>query len=467
MNRNGIVKTTILVALALIGAVVVGSVFFKETLQSKYNLNDELVFEVMQGEFVSSVNETGDIESSSNVEIRCEVKSRGKAGTAIISIVPEGTMVKAEDFICQLDDSVLKDELTTQNISVAEDRARVIQATSDLDTARRTLKEYESGLYEQDRNQLRALIATAEEGYRRASEFRRHSEYLTRKGYRTQAQLDADVFAEEKTKLDLELATQNLVVYEQHTRERMTAELNAEIAKQEANVEASEFTIQLSESRLADIRQEIAACCITAPVDGMVVYANEIDRRGDASFVIEEGALIRDGQPIIRLPDPSRMQVRTKVNDSKINQIEIGQDCLIRVDTDPENPITGKVYKVSSFPMPRRWYQAPIEYEVFVEVVEKNPLIRSGLRAKTEIFVERLQNVVQVPLSSLFKRQPQGEGYSVFVKHQNRVEIRTVQIGSNNDKFVVVNQGLAVGEQVLLDADSYNDIIDIRKMNQP
>jgi multidrug efflux pump subunit AcrA (membrane-fusion protein) len=117
--------------------------------------------------------------------------------------------------------------------------------------------------------------------------------------------------------------------------------------------------------------------------------------------------------------------------------------------------------------MPRRWYQAPIEYEVFVEVVEQNPLIRSGLRAKTEIFVERLQNVVQVPLSSLFKSQSQDKGYSVFVKHQNRVEIRPVQIGSNNDKFVVVNQGLAVGEQVLLDADSYNDNIDIRKMNQP
>ena len=163
MNRHGIVKLTILVALALLSVAVVVSIFIKGTRPSQLPLSDQLVFEVVQGDFVSSVNETGDIESSSNVEIRCEVKSRGKAGTAVLTIIPEGTMVKEGDFICQLDDSVLKDELTTQKISVAEDRAMVIQASSDLDTARRSLKEYENGLYEQERNTLRALIATAQE----------------------------------------------------------------------------------------------------------------------------------------------------------------------------------------------------------------------------------------------------------------------------------------------------------------
>ena len=464
MERNGIVKLTILVALALLSVAVIVSIFVNGTRSSQSPSNDQLVFEVVQGEFVSSVNETGDIESSSNVEIRCEVKSRGKAGTAVLTIIPEGTMVQEGDFICQLDDSVLKDELTTQKISVAEDRAMVIQATSDLDTARRSLKEYENGLYEQERNTLRALIATAQETFRRSSEFRRHSELLARKGYRTKTQLDADVFAETKAELELELATQNLAVYEKFTRERMTAELKAEIAKQEANVEATEFTMQLSESRLKEIQEEIQACRIQAPVDGMVVYANEIDRRGDASFVIEEGALIRDGQPIVRLPDPKNMQVRTKVNDSKINQVEPGQDCLIRVDTDPENPIAGKVSRVSSFPMPRRWYQAPIEYEVFVEVTEDSPLIRSGLRAKTEIFVERLDNVIQAPLTSLVKND---NAYFVFVKNEGQIDARQVQIGSNNDKFIVIKEGLNAGEQVLVDADNYKTNFEFPPIGQP
>ena len=60
--------------------------------------NNSLTFEVFQDEFVASVNEAGDIESSVNVEIRCEVKSKGTAGTAILKIVPEGNNRRAGRF---------------------------------------------------------------------------------------------------------------------------------------------------------------------------------------------------------------------------------------------------------------------------------------------------------------------------------------------------------------------------------
>ncbi len=464
MNRTGMIKATLLVGVLLVLAVVIASTFWGGVERAKAGTGEELAVDVFRGEFVNSVIETGDIESSSNVEIRCEVRSRGSAGTAILEIIPEGTQVRAGDFICQLDDSVLRDELVEQKIAVAEDRASVIQSESDLDTARRALNEYLSGKYDQERNALMAEVATAEEGYRRAKEFRRHSEVLNRKGFRTQTQLEADIFAEQKAKLDLDLAKQNLDVYERFTKERMIAELNAEIAKQEANAEASRFTLQLSEARQKEIEREIAACRITAPVDGIVVYANEIDRRGDASFVIEEGALIRDGQPIVYLPDPNKMQVRTKVNDSKINQVKAGQPCTIRVDTDPEQPISGVVRRVSTFPLPRRWYQAPIEYEVFVDVTETNPLIRSGLRAKVEIIVERLDDVVQAPLSSLFKH---NDRYYVFLRDEQQIRPVPVEIGSNNEKFVVIQSGVEEGAQVLVDADNYLEKFDLAELGQP
>jgi multidrug efflux pump subunit AcrA (membrane-fusion protein) len=234
----------------------------------------------------------------------------------------------------------------------------------------------------------------------------------------------------------------------------MVAEYRAEIKKQEANVEATQYTVELSRSREQDLERQVDNCRILAPVDGMVVYANEVDRRGDASFVIEEGALIRDGQPIVRLPDPTRMQVRTKVNDSKINRLEAGDDCMIRVDTDPESPISGQVRQISTFPLPRRWYQAPIEYEVFVDITEPSELIRSGLRAKVEIFTERLADCLQAPLSSLIRHE---DDYFVFVKGQRRVDPRKVEIGINNDRFVVITDGLEVGEEILVDADNHRE----------
>lgn len=450
--RAGFAKVILLIMLVMAAAVISGVWLFGGLKQQSDETGSRLSYAVKRGEFISSVIESGDIESSRNIEVRCEVKSKGRTGTTILKIVPEGTVVTKGDFIAQLDDSVAGDELIQQKIQVAEDRARVIQAKSDLDTARRMLNEFKNGTFEQQKAVLNAEVATFEEAVRRAADFRRHSETLARKGYRTKTQLQADVFAEDKAKLDLKLAKQNLQVFVDFTRERTEAELNAEIKKQEANEQASEFTAQLSKTRQEDLQRELDNCRIVAPADGMVVYANETDRRGDASFVIEEGAMLRDGQPVVRLPDPESMQVRTKVNDSKINEIEVGDECLVRVDTDPEKPIRGKVRKVSSFPMPRRWYQAPIEYEVFVDIVESSPLIRPGLRGKVEIFTARINDVIQSPLTSVINIDDE---YYVYVKLANKIERRKVDIGSNNDKFVVIKSGLSVGEEVIVDADGY------------
>jgi multidrug efflux pump subunit AcrA (membrane-fusion protein) len=455
--RNGNVKVTIIVALLLCATVVGGSLYFRQADKSVALSADALTYETFRGDFVSTVNESGDIESSRNEEIRCEVKSQGKAGTAILEVIQEGTTVKKGDFLCQLDDSVLKDQLVEQKIKVAQDRASVIQARSDLDTAKRILNEFEEGVYAQELAALKAEVALAEETSRRSIQVEEYSRTLNRKGYITRTQLEADEFAREKANLDEKLAKQKLAVYEKFTKDRMVAEFSAEIEKQQANLEAADYTWELSQAREKEIATQIANCRVTAPSDGMVIYANETDRRGDASFVIEEGALLRDGQPIFRLPDPTQMQVKATVSDSKINDVVEGQEVLVRVDTDPESPVAGKVRRVSAFPLPRRWYQAPIEYEVFVDIVELNDLIRPGLRGKVEIFTKRVGDVIQAPVSSLIRHE---DKYFVLVKAAESLDVREVEIGSNNDRFAVIKKGLEIGELVLIDPDPYRDVVE-------
>ncbi|MEM9944256.1 MAG: hypothetical protein AAF939_22060, partial [Planctomycetota bacterium] len=145
------------------------------------------------------------------------------------------------------------------------------------------------------------------------------------------------------------------------------------------------------------------------------------------------------------------------VNDSKINKVEEGQLVDVRVDTAPEKPIKGRVRRVSPYPLPRRYYQAPIEYEVFIDIVEKDPLIRSGLRAKVEIFVERYQDVIQCPVSSLVMHK---ESYYVICKTSAGYAAKAVAVGSNNEKFAIINEGLEPGDTVLVDADNYRDKVE-------
>ena len=454
MSRNGFLRASVVVIILVTLGLVASSSLLRSKIKKKPAAGSAIVARVIRGEFFQKVVESGDLESSSNVEIRCDVKAKGKAGTAIIKIIPEGTVVKKGDFLVQLDDSVLRDELTEQQIIAAKDEAAVIQAENDLFTAEQVLKEYTNGTYEQERATLEAEEALAAETYRRALEYREYSEKLNRKGYITKTQLQADQFAVDKAAKDLLLATRNLKMFEKFTQERVIAEYKAEIKKQKANKKAAKHTLDLSNMRLEDLKSQVANCRITAPADGTVVYANEFDRRGDTSFVIEEGTLIRDGQPVIRLPDTTKMQVLAKISDSKISQVKENQSVVVRLDTDKNVVVRGKVRLVSAFPLPRGWYQAPIEYEVFIDVVDQHVALRPGQRAKVEILVGQIDDAIQAPLSALIRRD---DGYFVLIKNGESIEAREIEIGPTNIQYVVVEKGLAENDEVLIDPDRFID----------
>lgn len=448
-QTRGFIKTTVaLVAIVLLA--VCGFVFFDWGRSEEQVSENDLTFVAVSKNFVSSIVESGDVASSSNVDIRCKVRERG--GTAILKIVEEGTRVEEGDFLCQLEDSNFRDEVVERKIRVATDRASVIQSQSNLDAAQRALAEFENGQFAQELATYEAEYFIGKENLDRAKEYRKFSENLARKGYITKAQYSADQFAVKRAEKELLLAKSKLEVFRDFSRDKLQAELKAKIAQEEANLEASEFTLELSKQRLKYYEDQVAACYITAPSSGQVVYANEIDGRGESGIVIEEGVTLREGQTIIKLPNPERMQVATKVNDSKINSVRAGQTALIRLDTAPEVPIKGIVRKVANFPLPRRWSQAPIEYEIFVDVAEKNPMVRSGLRAKVEVFIEQIDDAIQVPVSCLVER---NGGFNVVVKNNNQPEMRPVEIGPNNESMVIIKSGLAEGEQVLVDPDRF------------
>ena len=314
------------------------------------------------------------------------------------------------------------------------------------------LSEYDQGTFRQEKSAIELEIAVATENLERSQEYLNFSQKLNAKNFIPQSELLADKFAVEKAKKEKELAEDKLKVLVELTQKSTREQLQAEVSKQNANLDAARFTVELSQSRVDEFEEQVRKCRIVAPKDGQVVYANENDR--DNSIVIEEGAIIRDGQEVIFLPDPERMQVRTKVNDSKINLVKLGNEVEISLDSAPDVVIKGKVKKKADFPLPQRWYQAPIEYEVFVEVTEKSDLVKSGLRAKSKIIVDRQQDVLQIPASSIVRRQ---DDHFAVVAENNRYVARPVEVGPSNDKFVIILSGLKEGEKVLINPEKQKD----------
>lgn len=445
-HRRGRVRMPIIVVACL--TIMAVGIYVWTTRSGDQQGTDEtvLVQRVERGDFEAFVTEPGDVASSSNVEVRCRVKSRGAAGTAIVKICEEGVNVAKGDFLIQFDDSVLQQELLAQKIVVTNDKALLVQANNDLANAKRTLREFDKGTYQLEIEKLDSEVFVAQEERQRAEVSLAHGEKLFARGFITRLQLKAEQFAFEKAKKDLAAAESKRKVYIEFTREKMIGEYEAEIKKQEAAVEAAEFTLELSQKKLTEIEEQIGFCLVTAPSAGQVVYAADRDR-GDAAQVIEEGTVVRENKVVIRLPDLKKMQVEVKINEAYVNRIKPEQPATIELDADPDAVLVGKVKEVAAYPFPVRWHGAPIEYGAVITLIDPPATIRPGLRAKVKIMFESEPSVLQVPLAAVIEH---GQQHFCLVRDADHWRPQLVEIGKNNDSRIIVRHGLDEGEQVSL-----------------
>jgi multidrug resistance efflux pump len=418
---------------------------------------DAVLHTVERVMFEHSVVEPGEVESSANVEIRCEVQSRNSTGTVILKIVPAGTLVQPGDILIEFDGSALEAELTSQQIIVSNSEALVIQSKQTYDTAVIALKEYIEGTFTQEEQLIQSEVFVAEENLRRAAEYARYSERLAARGFVTAQQLEADKFAVDKAQKDLDAANTKLKVLREFTKQKMIKTLEAAIASAEAKLRADQRTHQLDKDKLALIQQQLEKCIVRAPSAGKVVYANETDRRGNSEVIIQEGAVIRERQPVIRLPDLTQMQVKTKINESKIGFVRVGMQATITLDAFPDLKLEGVVTQVDEYPVPPGWVSTNIkQYATFVSIKDPPPGVRPGLTANVEIHVDQIPDAIAVPVHALHEHKGQ---YYCLVQNGENIEARWIDVGSSNDKVVVVSSGIQTGDQVIENPDVFAEDI--------
>jgi len=456
-SRRGLVAVVALLAVAAAGAFALPK-FSKSTQEAT-----PLLHKVERGEFAHDVTERGELESAKNVEIRCEVKSLGTSGTTIIEIVPEGTVVQEDDILVKLDSSALENDRTRQQIAVANSEAEVIKARTAVSTAQATLKEYINGTFVQSEQLAIGDLAVAKENFRRAEEYLLYSNVLAKKGYITTAQLDADKFAVEKARADLEASTTKLKVLRDFSRAKMVAQLESDILTAQAKLKAQEHSNDLELTKLADIEGQIEKCVIRAPCPGQVVYANQTNTWGGREIIIEAGSTVRERQEIVRLPDHHQMQVKAKINEAKVSMVAVGMPVGVRLDAFPDQEFQGVVHRVNEYPAPSNRYTSSVkEYETVVRLTNPPPGARPGLTAEVRIHVEHLSGVLQVPVQALFEHG--NAEYAVFRDAEEGWVARPVQIGSTNDKFVVIRDGLAEGQEIVLNAAAFRSKVKLPEL---
>ena len=414
---------------------------------------------VVEKPFDHIVLEQGEVESSSNTEITCKVKSRD--GTTILWVVEEGSRVKAGDKLVELDQTDLEARLKEQKIEVITAEAEVTTAEALVQQAKISRQEYLEGVFKTEEKAILSAIAQAEQELRKAELAIQSSQRLVAKGLVKSLQLDADRFAVVNAKNTKEAEEAKLRVLRELTRQKMLVQFDSDIEAAEAKLSAAKQELLEEQTELAEVEEQLENCVIYAPTDGVVVHANRFSGRGgNAEFVVEAGASVRERQAIIRLPDPSQMQVKCKINESRITLVDEGMPARIRIDAIPGMLLTGRVQKVNRYAEPGSWYSSAIkEYATFVEIIDPPENIRTGMTAECQIFVEQLPDALQIPVEGLYEHD--GKMYSLVRRGDTEFETVPVKMQATNDTMVAIAEGLQLDDEVVLNLRQHMDLMEL------
>ena len=450
------------------------------------------------------VTERGNLESQQETTIRCDVESRGydrsgTSGTQIIFIVPNGSSVKQDDLLVELDSAQIREELADQEIDFEQAKAAEIQARAKRDnqiTQNQTAKEnaalqvklaelelkmftdQESGTYhlavEEIKRELEDIdnkILAAEASLKLKRNDHRGIEELFKLGYAGKSQLDQSSLELLRARSEREAAIRGLETklasldkkqnYErqmellqlegnlataQRNKKQVEVDNVSALAQAEAALDAATKSLQKEEEQLEKLKIQLANCKIYAPHDGMVVYQSEWGRDP-----IAEGTFVRERQRIIALPNLTKMQVKAYVHESVLDQVDPGQRATVRVDPFPDRTYQGVVESVGVVPADRGRYSRDVKtYETIVKIEGTVGQLKPGMTAVVEIDIDRIPDVLAVPIQAVVQIK---QDTWCYVEGDGGVEQRMVELGRTNDKFVHVRDGLAEGERVVLNPE--------------
>jgi hypothetical protein len=152
------------------------------------------------------------------------------------------------------------------------------------------------------------------------------------------------------------------------------------------------------------------------------------------------------------------MQVKAKINESRISLIREGMPVKIRVNA-VENELLGRVFKVNKYAEPGNWWGSNVkEYATYVQIIDPPETIRTGMTAEVRIFVEQIDKALQIPVHAVYESK---RHHFVLVRGKDKWDTREIKIGATNDKFVTVKDGVAANDNVVLDPRNHLDKMDI------
>ena len=399
-NRRPIVSYSVL------GVILVSFVWYFSA--SGTTTKSDVLVTPTKGPFLVTVTTTGELQAKSSIDIKGSDNARaaGIWQMKITNIIAEGTVIKKGDFVAELDKSEIAQKLKDSQLSVQKLESQFLQTKLDSALA-----------LSQARDELVNLFYAQEE----------------KKIVMDQSAYEAPAM-KRQAEIDYERAQRS---YDQAKKNYVT-KTQQSIAK----AQAAEVDLMKEKQRLDIAMKTLMEFTIKAPADGMVIYAREWN--GKKKVV---GSTINSWEPTVAtLPDLREMESITYVNEIDIQKIAIGQKVKLKLDADPNKPLTGTVTGVANIGEQRPNSDSKV-FEVRVRVAESDTTLRPSMTTANEILVAKLDDVLSVPLECV---HTEGSMTFVFRKSGGSIVKQEVKLGQMNENAAIVLAGVSQKDQLYL-----------------
>ncbi|CAN5348591.1 efflux RND transporter periplasmic adaptor subunit [soil metagenome] len=399
-------KRKLIIAAGVLVTLLAGYFIFKSTKASE---EMEIVTDVKHGKFKVEIETTGELEAKNSVIILGPQTLRNFQIWQLViqSIVDEGTVVKKGDWVATLDRSEFQTKFTAKQIELDKASSKYNQVQLDTTLLMRT-----------SRDELVNLKYAMEEA----------DIVLQQSKFEPPATIKQAEISKDKAKRAYEQAIENNKIKKRQNIEKMR-EVAGDLRKSQNENEA--------------MTKVLEAFDVKAPEDGMVIYTKGWDGKP-----VKAGSQIQMWEPTVAtLPDLTKMQSKTYVNEVDVRKVKKGQLVDVGLDAYPDKKLTGFVISVANVGEQRPNSDAKV-FEVKVEINGTDAALRPSMTTSNKIITSAIDSALYVPLECLHN-QSDSITY-VFVKSGSSTVKQEVMVGETNSNDAIIKGGLSLEDKVFL-----------------
>lgn len=438
---------------------------------------DDLVFrKVDRGPVTQMVVERGELRAAVAADIVCKLRNRddNKPATTIRWVIDDGTMVKKGDKVIELDSSLIRERVRKLEIDLSRAEAAFKKAAAEFkaieESSKADIRAAQMGVdlatlenktaasaTTIEKQQLEAKVRRAHLAVELAKEQAGAANEAAQKKIVEAAECEAEIARLELKKLVDRDELQNKqgemrVFAARRALEAAKSQSTGQTIKAEVEVASAKANCEAARAKLDEAKEELAACALTAPRDGLAVYYLSEQARtgfGSRQQVIAEGEPVYQGQRMLQILDFGRMHVTTRVHETAVRLVRTGQPVAMVADAVPNKMIGGEVSSVGRVAMQPDWRMSPDVkmYPVTVDVLKGIPGLKPGMTVEVSILIARKEKVVRIPVSALVFEKG---GAFCYIKAKDETEKRAIRTGIRDERFIEIVDGVKEGDEIVV-----------------